>query len=152
MPKGEPVLFFEPEFYMFSLFSAFAIFDGKKDFRTGEHYFQYQKFASYRPDIAKRIMNARSPHEAKDIAKAHKSVRDHRWEDRRLPTYRMAQMLRVDQHELVRAKLLSTGERRLIENSPDDFWGWGPGPNHRGLNHGGKELEGVRELLITRHN
>lgn len=152
MAKGEPILFYEPDCYMFSLFSAFAIFHGKNDFRTGEHYFQYDKFAAHRPDIAARILNARSPHDAKQIARAFREHRDPRWGDRRLAVYRQAQLLRADQHELIRAKLLSTGERRLIENSPDPFWGWGPGPHHRGLNHGGTELEAVRALLAHKHN
>lgn len=151
MPTGEPVLFFENDHYRLSLFSAFMVNYKGHECMTGEHAFQADKFFITNPRVAHMILAARSAHDAKRIAKEFKAERDPTWDNRKVDVYEEVQLLRADEHEIVRATLLATGERRLIENSPDPFWGWGK--DRRGYNHAGKCLERVRTKLVTpRHH
>ena len=53
---------------------------------------------------------------------------------------------KLSQHPYIQKKLLESGEREIIEASPEDaFWGWGP--NKDGENQMGKIWMKLREEL-----
>lgn len=146
--SGEPILFHENDYYSFSFFSSFRVTFRGIDFDTREHAFQATKFLGRNARIAKLIMSAPSAYEAKKIARDFKEHRHPNWDEIKVGIFEEIQLCAVDQHEYIRATLLSTGKRRIIEDSPDPFWGWGK--NRRGLNHAGKCTERVRAWLETR--
>ncbi|OGZ44444.1 MAG: hypothetical protein A3J55_04345 [Candidatus Ryanbacteria bacterium RIFCSPHIGHO2_02_FULL_45_17b] len=133
---SEPVLFYVQEFYCFDNFSAFAVVWRGSLWMTAEHAYQASKFEHISPlwDI---IRDEISAHQAKKTAETYKHQMRRDWLDVRLAIMEEVLRAKLAQHEYVRRKLLETGERRIIESSPDDsFWGWGP--NKDGENHLGR--------------
>lgn len=146
--SGQPILFHENEFYSFSFFSAFRVTYRSIDFDTREQAFQAAKFLGHHYQIVELIMKARSAPECKKIAREFKAERDPDWDKKKVEVFEEIQLHAVDQHEYIRVTLLGTGKRRIIENSPDPFWGWGT--DRRGLNQAGLATERVRARLETR--
>ncbi len=139
------VFFYEQDCYPLSNFSAFSLMWKGRLFLTSEAAYHWEKFPA---DIAAResIRSALSAHEAFKYAEQNKGhVRDD-WNSVRVGI--MLEILRekARQHEYVRRKLLSTGNKELIEDSwRDPFWGWGP--NRDGQNQLGKLWMQVRDEL-----
>lgn len=136
----QQVFFYEQDFYVLSNFSSFAIRYRGKRYPTAEHLYHWYKFVDtdgYESKLAKRIRKADSAHEAFQLAQEHKAERHDDWDEAKVAIMRNILMLKLEQHEYVRRKLMATGDRELIENSwRDDFWGWGP--NKDGQNMLGK--------------
>lgn len=143
------VFFYENDFYVLSNFSAFMLRWRGLKFATSEHAYHWEKF----PDdcephrsIRWSIKDAPSAHEAFKIAERHASLRRKDWNDVKVQIMRHIITNKALQHDYVRAKLLATGDRELIEDSwRDDFWGWGP--NRDGQNMLGKLWMEVRAEL-----
>jgi len=108
-----------------------------------EHYFQAQKF--HDRDYQEKIRKAKSPRQAKALGQTRKiKIRDD-WED--IKENVMLNALRKKfQSPEIQQKLLSTGKRELIENSPYYKY-WGCGRDGRGKNRFGRLLMQVREEL-----
>jgi ribA/ribD-fused uncharacterized protein len=146
---AQRVFFYEHDHYYLSNFSAFRLRWRGIDFDTSEHAYQWSKFdgaASHHPEIKRLIRASSSAHEAFKIAQECAASRCAEWDAIKINI--MANILRakVQQHEYVRRKLLTTGDRELIENSwRDDFWGWGP--NQDGQNMLGRLWMEVRAEL-----
>jgi ribA/ribD-fused uncharacterized protein len=137
------VFFYEQEFYVLSNFSAFQIEWKGILFPTSEHVYHWEKFIS-RPDIQDLILKAKSAHDAFKIAEECKNYRDTNWDDIKTDVMFNILVVKINQHEYVKRKLLQTGDRQLIEDSwRDDFWGWGPDKN--GHNILGKLWMRIRE-------
>lgn len=147
MSSTHDVLFYEGSWYMFSNFSALAIeWEGELWF-TSEHAYQAAKFPNF-ADIRQNIQRARSPSEAKEIAHANMHLVSLDWPERKLAVMESILRSKLAQHPLVREKLLKTGNRRIVENSPTDSF-WGRGPDWYGANHLGRIWMKLRaELLI----
>lgn len=138
------VFFYEQDFYVLSNFSSFEVNVNFKKFPTSEHAYHYRKFSITDPELAERIRKAPSAHEAFQIAQTFKSMRRVDWDDVKANIMKEILIAKVQQHEYVRKKLLSTGDRELIEDSwRDDVWGWGP--DQKGQNLLGKMWMEIRE-------
>lgn len=125
------VLFYENDFYVLSNFSAFRMRWGPYDFDTSEHLYHWRRFhLAGTPEadaVARKIMDARSAHDAFKIAQANKHLQVRTWPEIKVGEMHAIIRAKADQHEYVRTKLLATGDRELIEDSwRDGFWGWGP--------------------------
>jgi len=133
---NEPVLFYEKEFYFCSNFSSFEVVFQGETWKTSEYAYQAAKFEDKK--IREEIKNARSSHDAMKLAKiVYKDKERKDWPDIKLQVMEDIVRAKLSQHFYVQKKLLQTGNREIIENSPkDDFWGWGP--NKDGKNHLGK--------------
>lgn len=111
------------------------------EYKSPEHYYQSGKAA----DVAKRewIMNAGTAYEAK--IRAHSLKGDElikRSPEEKVAAVRKGFMAKFTQNPDLGAKLLSTGDAVLFEDSPDDpFWGI------KGENWIGKIAMEVREVL-----
>lgn len=142
---NEPVLFYEKELYPLSNFSSFEVVLYGGIWKTVEHVYQAAKFEDN--EIKKRIQNARSSHDAMKLAKiVYNNQKRVGWYDVKLQIMEDICRAKLSQHFYVQKKLLQTGDRELIENSPrDSFWGWGP--NKDGKNHLGKIWMKLREEL-----
>lgn len=150
------VFFYEQDHYYLSNFSSFKVtlLDsfphlgpgyGRVEFDTAEAAYHWCKFP-HSFVIQAQIKDARSAHEAYQIARNHNDQRRPDWDQIKVPCMRTILRAKASQHEYVRRKLLETGDRELNENSwRDDFWGWGP--NKDGQNMLGKLWMELREEL-----
>lgn len=148
------ILFYGPEHYVLSNFSAFRLKWRGIDFDTSEHAYHFEKFGndslgdsseSYHY-VQRLILSARSAHEAFKLAEAHRVERRTDWDQIKVDVMRRILRAKAAQHEYVRRKLLETGDRALIEDSwRDDYWGWGP--NRDGQNMLGKLWMEIRAEL-----
>lgn len=104
-----------------------------QNFRTAEHYYQWQKFID--PVIKSRIIAAATAFLAIDTASEHKNLFDPKFS--RDEAMLNALRAKFSQHEDLGRILLSTNDRQLIEhNISDDYWsdgGDGSGQNQFGV-------------------
>ncbi len=97
--------------------------------------------------IAALIKAARTPTEAKQIAKENFEKKRKDWEDVRICIMRKAVKAKFLQHPDLKALLLDTNTARIVEDARDDFfWGIADGT---GSNMMGQILESLRQDLKT---
>lgn len=119
-----------------------------RTWRTAEHFYQAQKFATMNRRLFLEIINARTPEEAEYIGK-HSKASDipNDWlSHARLPAMTVAVTSKFLAHADLRDRLLRTGDRPLIETSPGDPF-WGIGSARDGQNNLGRLLMTCRLLL-----
>lgn len=141
---GSNVGFYEREFYVFSNFSSFQVEWMGYLWPTSEHAYQAARFFDSSPEFVQKIKNARSAHEAFEIAQGNKQHQRDNWE-----VIKTEVMLEICRHKLqqnpyVWHKLQLTNNEHLVEDSPvDGFWGWGA--DRQGRNELGKVWMKLRE-------
>jgi N-glycosidase YbiA len=118
-----------------------------------EHYFQAQKFVVPGNPAFNAICQASSPRQASDIAKQHANKVRRDWlvcdtTGLQLRQHVMldALMAKFGQNEWLRQRLIGTGDKVLVQDSPVDSI-WGRGGNWRGNNELGQMLMAVRCYL-----
>ncbi|WP_417763647.1 NADAR family protein [Shewanella sp.] len=132
--------------------------DGEHEFLTAEHYMMYHKAMLFdNQQIAANILACQHPNEAKQWGRKVRDFDEARWNAARFDIVVQGNYLKFTQHAELKAFLLNTGERILVEASPvDNIWGIGLAaddahseqPQHwRGLNLLGYALMAVREQL-----
>jgi ribA/ribD-fused uncharacterized protein len=142
IPRGADDLvtvvgFYPREFYPLDNFAAFAVDWLGKRFPTAEHAYHWSKYTQSAPEVAERIFQARSPHDAQKLAIKHKDLRQADWSRVKLEIMEEILRLKLEQNSYVKQKLLQTLDLEIVEDSPkDSFWGWGP--DRSGRNELGK--------------
>lgn len=140
--------FFIGAWDVFDNFSAFSItYDGKY-YATVEHAFQSLKYEVTSPEIAEKIRLMASPNQVFAFTRNDevKALRDPSWDEKKIDIMTKLIRAKYDQHEIVQDILRSSGNLNIVEmNDNDDFWGWGPGPDHTGRNELGKIWMKIRE-------
>jgi len=130
----DPALFYGGEFYVFSNFSSFAVEWKGVLWMTSEYAYQAAHFTDEK--IIESIKNARSAHDSKKLVEALQDKKRPDWKEVKLSIMEEIVRAKLSQHPYIQKKLLQTGDREIIEDSPkDSFWGWGPhkdGNNHLG--------------------
>ena len=142
---AKEIYFFKREdrYYEFSNFSGFGFeLDGNK-WKTMEHYFQATKFEG--TEQFERILNSGSPKQAKDLGQTRAIPIRGDWDQVKEEIMLSGLRLKFANPEL-KELLISTGKKKLIENSPYDKY-WGIGPNGKGKNRLGELLMQLREEL-----
>jgi len=96
-------------------------------FRTAEHWMMYKKAELFDDmEIARRILDVRSPAEAKKLGRQVKNFDEMTWLKHRSEIVVKGNCLKFSQHDDHRDFLLKTGTRILVEASPvDNIWGIG---------------------------
>jgi ribA/ribD-fused uncharacterized protein len=96
-------------------------------YRTAEHYMMWSKAMLFGDrQTADRILVARHPRAAKLVGRGVAGFDDQTWADRRFAIVVAASRAKFGQHPDLRAWLLGTGDRVLVEASPTDrIWGIG---------------------------
>lgn len=112
--------------------------------KTSEHYFQAQKFVG-RPDYL-LVQAAETPMGAALLGRDKRRPLRPDWEQVKDDVMRKAVLAKFTRHAPIRVILLSTGDARLIEDSPTDYY-WGCGKDGTGKNMLGIILMEVREQL-----
>jgi ribA/ribD-fused uncharacterized protein len=130
-------------------------------FATAEHYMMWGK-ANLFDDArtAERILAAEHPKQAKDLGRQVRNFDQAAWEAHRYDIVVEGNTHKFGQHDDLRAFLLGTGDRVLVEASPlDRVWGIGLRADDpraedpaqwRGLNLLGLALGDVRNVLAHR--
>jgi ribA/ribD-fused uncharacterized protein len=127
-------------------------------YATAEHWMMAGKARAFDdPEGLAAVLAAASPGAAKAAGRKVRGFDELRWRAIRYDLVVAGNLAKFGQHDELRAFLLATGERVLVEASPfDRVWGIGLGPTHddavhparwRGLNLLGFALMDVRERL-----
>lgn len=130
-------------------------------FDTAEHWMMAQKALLFDDrEMYDKIIRAKSPAEAKELGRQVRNFDDTTWNNNRFDIVVKGSLEKFTQHEDLKAFLLNTKERVLVEASPvDRIWGIGltadsnkaENPNHwNGLNLLGFALMEVRDMI--KHN
>ncbi|MFI9639862.1 NADAR family protein [Micromonospora sp. NPDC051925] len=131
--------------------------DGRH-FPTAEHWMMWHKALLFDDtEAGDRVLAAPHPHRAKAIGREVRHFDQTVWEARRYAIVVAGSLAKFGQHADLRAYLLGTGERVLVEASPvDRVWGVGLAPDDpraeeparwRGLNLLGFALMEARDIL-----
>lgn len=128
----------------FSNFAPFGVEMNRVYWRTVEHYFQAMKFHddAYR----ERIRSASKPKDAKALGMTRNIPLRADWEEVKDGLMYDAVAQKFQTHPAPRDLLLGTGDARIVENAPMDYY-WGGGQDGTGLNKLGEILMQVRAEL-----
>lgn len=129
-----------------------------RHFATAEHWMMWRKALLFDDtEAGERVLAAAHPHQAKAIGREVRRFDPTVWEAERYPIVLAGSLAKFGQHADLRAYLLGTGDRVLVEASPvDRVWGVGLAPDDpraedparwRGLNLLGFALMEARDLL-----
>ncbi len=140
-------------------FGARFIVDGQA-YASAEHFMMAEKARVFGDAaIRERVLAARSPAEAKALGRQVAGFHEAVWSEARFDIVVAANEAKFSQHPELKAFLLATGERVLVEASPvDRVWGIGLSADHedasaparwRGLNLLGFALMEVRSRLSS---
>jgi ribA/ribD-fused uncharacterized protein len=129
-------------------------------YKTAEHFMMVEKARLFGDQIAaKKALDVKKPGEAKRIGRSVKGFNESLWQEKRFSIVVAANLSKFDQNKELKAFLLNTNKRVIVEASPvDKIWGIGmaaddPGienPNlWKGENLLGFALMEVRSLLVA---
>ncbi len=142
--KENKILFYERTHYMFSNFSSFTVEYEGVLWMTSEHAYQAAKFND--KSIIEEVRNTRSAHDAFVLARSYDDRKRDDWMDIRVEVMEKIVRAKLEQHDYIKNRLLETGNKEIVENSPvDSFWGWGP--NKDGENQLGKIWMRLRDEI-----
>ena len=134
--------------------------DGER-FASAEHYMMWRKALLFDDaDAAARVLAADHPQQAKAVGREVRGFDEATWAGHRSAIVEAASVAKFGQHPDLRAFLVGTGDRVLVEASPRDrVWGIGMGASNpdatdptkwRGLNLLGFALMAARATLSAR--
>lgn len=129
------------------------------EYKTAEHWMMAQKALLFGDaDIFAKIIPVKTPAEAKMLGRKVKGFDEQRWLEKRSEIVVEGNLHKFSQHEELKAFLLNTKDRVLVEASPvDRIWGIGLSSDDersqnpllwKGLNLLGFALMEVRDLLM----
>jgi ribA/ribD-fused uncharacterized protein len=135
--------------------------ENEHTFATAEHYMMWRKAILFDDQrTAAKILAAGHPKQAKDLGRQVRNFDQATWEAQRTRIVVDGNTLKFSQHDDMRAFLLGTGDRVLVEASPlDRIWGIGLKEDDpraedparwRGLNLLGFALGDVRNVLADK--
>lgn len=143
---GSVVGFYEREFYVLSNFSSFQVEWRGRLWPTSEHAYQATKFLDTAPDLADRIADCRSAHDAFHTARALAANVRPDWDDMKVGLMEGICRAKLEQHPYVRRKLEQTGDLEIVEDSPYDGF-WGVGADGQGRNELGRIWMRLRQEM-----
>lgn len=142
----EVIGFYPREYYCFDNFSSFKVLYKGVLYSSVEEAYQTLGFIESCPEVAERIKNSYSAHEAQKIAYANKDKRQKDWDEVKVSVMEELLRAKIEQNPYVKKKLLETKDYMIVEDSPkDSFWGWGE--NRNGQNNLGKLWMKLREEI-----
>lgn len=143
---GSVAAFYEREFFVFSNFASFQVEWRGKLWPTSEHAYQAARYMGVRDDLAEKIRNMRSAHQAYDFMRNNRKDERADWFNEKRAVMKDIVRCKLQQHAYIQKKLLETGDALIVEDSPvDRYWGWGP--NKDGANNLGTIWMELRKEL-----
>ena len=139
---SEPITRFRGDYFFLSNFYPCKISYQGCNYPSAEHAYQASKTLVHVERLL--ILNASRPALAKSLGR-HISLRLD-WEEVKVPTMREILRVKFSRSSPLSSKLISTGNRELIESNTwgDNFWGM---HDERGENHLGRLLMEIRDSL-----
>lgn len=129
---------------VFSNMAPYAIVIDGVRWPTSEHYYQAMKFTD--ASIREKIRRVQNPFVAAAVGNDRGCPIRPDWEAVRVATMLRAMTAKFAQHADIRAMLMATGNRRLVDHTAaDDFWG--EGIDGKGRNMVGRLLMKIRDEL-----
>lgn len=120
--------------------------DGQ-NWKSCEHYYQYQKFKNIDPDYARRIKECATPLLAQIMGNSSLiSYNRSQWNKIKYAVMYQAQMAKITQNKVARQHLLNTYPQSLIYYSADPYWG--NCKDNSGSNYLGIILIKIRENVL----
>ena len=127
-------------------------------YKTAEHWMMAKKAELFNDnEVLEKILQANSPAEAKKLGREVKNYNDKLWLENRFEIVKQGNYHKFSQHAALKAFLINTKDRVLVEASPvDPIWGIGMASDHKdvlnpekwkGLNLLGFALMEVRDEL-----
>ena len=149
---SDPVHFYgrQKPFNEFSNFHEAPIDLDGHTWPTTEHYFQAQKYVHDQEHYL-QVLNLPTPRAAFNYVRTYKSSVRSDWADVKDEVMLKACMAKFEQHKDLKALLLSTGDRLLVEHTENDSY-WGDGGDGTGRNQLGITLMKVRDALRKQEN
>ncbi|MFA6982088.1 MAG: NADAR family protein [Patescibacteria group bacterium] len=145
--SGKLVGFYEREFYCFSNFSSFSVRWKGRLWQTSEHAYQASRFMGKDPKVVEMIFKSRSADAAYKIAQKYIGSDFDDYGDSDLKNMESILRAKLKQNPYVMHKLLQTGKRKIVEDSPkDSFWGWDE--KRDGRNELGKLWMKLRDEIV----
>lgn len=140
----DAIFFYTPDgpYGEFSNFAKFGVALDGVWWPTAEHYFQAQKFDD--PAYREKIRRASTAKQAADLGRTRLLPLRSDWDVARVEVMRRVVTTKFETHPALRVRLLSTGDRPLVESAPGDNF-WGAGPDGTGENRLGRLLEELRD-------
>lgn len=142
------IAFFSLPYEAFNNWSAHKVKIFGYEFQTAEAAFQYAKFKDSAPDLARQILEAPSPWQVFQIAKANRDKTPPDWKQSKLAIMEQIIRTKVDQNSDVKQRLMDSGTKTIMENSPWDSF-WGAGPDGKGENNLGKIYMKIRKEIAS---
>lgn len=143
---GSVAAFYERTFFVFSNFSSFQVEWKGVLWPTSEHAYQAARYMGIRDDLAEKVRNMRSAHEAYDFMRNNRGSERPNWFNEKRDIMKDIVRCKLEQHAYIQKKLIETGDAQIVEDSPvDSYWGWGP--DKRGRNELGTIWMELREEL-----
>ncbi len=133
-----------PDYGFLSNFAAAPFVLDGLSWRTVEHCYQAHKFVGQ--PLFNEIRQAPSAVAAKKLGQNRDVPIPEDWNGRRVDLMRRAMYAKFTQNPELKAALLATGQRLLLEDRADPFWG--RGTDNRGGNRLGLLLMELREALV----
>lgn len=118
--------------------------DGE-EWKSVEHYYQYNKFEKSDLEFALKLKNLETPKEVKKLSLTNENYRKD-WDLVKVEIIIKAVKKKFETYPKIRYLLLSTGDEELIEANSDDYF-WGEGEDKTGKNMMGKILMEIRSSL-----
>ncbi len=118
--SGKIVGFYEREFYCFSNFSSFQVLWRGKNWPTSEYAYQASRFFKSNPKAVEMIFKAKSADEAYKIAQKYKLDNFEDYGEDDLKNMESILRAKLKQNPYVIHKLLQTGKKKIVEDSPKD--------------------------------
>lgn len=132
----------------FSNFAKYGFEVDGKYWPTSEHYYQAQKYLGTDDFWGEAIRQAGTAKLAAQMGRDSGHVDSLRpdWEQVKVDVMRKAVYHKFKSNPEILEKLLATGDKVLLETSPNDSF-WGVGVKYKGTNHLGESLMAARERL-----
>lgn len=147
---GQEVIYFfdkHDESYFLTNFALCPITIDGITYKTSEYYFQAMKFPDY-PELQEKIKAMDKASDTKKFALEHRDKMRKDWFSVSMDIMKKAVLAKFEQNKDAQKLLLSTGDKILVENNPNDSF-WAAGADGNGTNHTGLIIMEVRTKLLT---
>ncbi|MGB0580464.1 MAG: NADAR family protein [Limisphaerales bacterium] len=128
----------------FSNYASYPVNLEDKVWPTAEHYFQARQFKDQSLDS--ELVKYKSASIAVRISRENSGKKRSDWDKVQDKIMYEVVKAKFSQHEILREKLLATGDSPIVQHSPDNDY-WGDGGDGTGKNKLGKILMKVRKEL-----
>ena len=130
---------------IYSNFSPAPVVMGSTTFPTSEHAYQWRACSEHlRDDLAEKVVNAKSPKDAKQIASEVK-IPGSWWDNAKYDIMREVLIAKIGSNKFFRDELLNSGDKNLVEALADPWWGCGL-PYHIAIKTNPKHYPGSNKL------